>query len=133
MQGYGHGRFGRQRRGRHMLRPSLLLILHEGPLHGYELLERLKPFGLEDIDPSLIYRSLRDMEAEGLVRSKWEEENTQGPPRRVYTLADAGDQILREHIRELRTTRQHISRLLDAYENHMASQDGQFHESEKGD
>ncbi len=133
MRGHGHGRFGRQRRGRQMLRPSLLLIMHESPAHGYELLERLKRFGLGDIDPSLIYRALREMEIDGLVRSQWEEEKTQGPPRRVYTLTAAGDQILREHMRELMTTRQQIDQLLQAYEKHMASSEGNFHNRQKGE
>lgn len=119
MRGHGRGRFGGQRRGRYMLRPTLLMLMHEGPAHGYDMLERLGAFGLEGIDPSLIYRALRDMEAEGLIRSQWEEEQTQGPPRRVYSLTNLGDQSLRDHMQDLMTTRQRIDQLMDAFDRHM--------------
>lgn len=119
MRGHGRGRFGGQRRGRHMLRPTLLLLMHEGPAHGYDMLDRLDAYGLAGIDPSLIYRALREMEAEGLIISQWEEEQTQGPPRRMYSLTRQGDQVLREHMQDLIATRQHIDRLLDAFDQHM--------------
>ena len=35
-----------------MLQPSLLLIMQQGPAHGYELMERLKEFGLSDVTPA---------------------------------------------------------------------------------
>ncbi|MGD8516817.1 MAG: helix-turn-helix transcriptional regulator, partial [Anaerolineae bacterium] len=79
-------RRGYSRRAVRFLEPTLLLILHQGPAHGYTLIEQLREFGLTDIDPSAIYRALRDMESEGWVISSWDEEQTQGPPRRVYHL-----------------------------------------------
>jgi poly-beta-hydroxybutyrate-responsive repressor len=36
-----------------------------------------------------LYRTLRQLEREGLVRSAWEAQ-ARGPARRVYTLTDAG-------------------------------------------
>ncbi len=126
----GQGRRNRglgRRRGRNLLRPTLLFLMHQGPAHGYDLLERLRSFGIVDIDPSLIYRALRDMEEEGYIQSTWDEEKTQGPPRRVYTLTSEGDNSLQYHLEDLRTTRNRIDQLLQAYTLHMREGSGQFH------
>ena len=127
-----HGRRSRgagRRRGRNLLRPTLLFLMHQGPAHGYDLLERLRAFGISDIDPSLIYRALRIMEQDGFVRSTWDEEKTQGPPRRMYTLTTAGDEYLQYHIEDLRSIRNRIDQLLDAYSTHMEEGSGDFHKT----
>jgi hypothetical protein len=80
-RGRGRGwRRGRSRRAVRMLEPTLLLLLHHTPAHGYTLLERLGEFGLADLNTSVVYRALRDMETKGWVTSTWDEEQTQGPP-----------------------------------------------------
>ncbi len=117
---------GRRRR-RNLLRPTLLFLMHQGPAHGYDLVDRLRSFGVKDIDPSLIYRALRVMEEEGYIQSTWEEEKTQGPPRRVYTLTSEGDNSLQYNLEDLRTTRDRIDQLLQAYALHMREGSGQFH------
>ena len=126
----GHGRRNRglgRRRVRNLLRPTLLFLMHQRPAHGYDLVDRLRSFGVEDIDPSLIYRALRDMEEEGYIQSTWDEEKTQGPPRRVYTLTSEGDNNLQYHVEDLQTTRSRIDQLLQAYTLHMREGSGQFH------
>ena len=51
---------------------SLLLLLAERPTHGYELLEALPALTGEDrVDVGNLYRVLRGLEDEGLVRSEW--------------------------------------------------------------
>ena len=125
-QGRHRGGLGR-RRGRNLLRPTLLFLMHQGSAHGYELVERLRSFGIEDIDPSLIYRALRDMEEEGSIQSTWDEEKTQGPPRRVYTLTAEGNDSLQFYIEDLQTTQGRIGQLLQAYSLHMQKGNGDFH------
>ena len=125
-QGRHGGGFGK-RRGRNLLRPTLLFLMHQGPAHGYDLVDRLRSFGIEDIDPSLIYRALRDMEEEGSIQSTWNEEKTQGPPRRVYTLTAEGNDSLHFYIEDLQTTRSRIDQLLQAYNLHMQKGNGDFH------
>lgn len=127
MRGFGPHGGGRQRHGRNLIRPGLLLLMHEGPAHGYDLLERLKEFGVSDMDPSIIYRILREMEDEGFVTSVWEEKESQGPPRRVYSLTSAGDKSLRSYLEDLKSTRDRIENLIRQYENHMQKNDGEFH------
>jgi len=133
MRGHGrhHGGFG-GRRMRNLMRPTLLFLMHLGPAHGYDLVERLRSFGITDIDPSLIYRTLRTMETDGLVQSEWSQKKTQGPPRRVYTLTEEGNDGLQYYLDDLKNTRGRIDQLLDAYEQHMQSGSGNFHKT-KGD
>ena len=74
---------------RNYLRPCLLLLLAEGTAHGYELLDQVAGLGLDRVDPGGLYRCLRAMEQEGLVRSEWEP-SASGPARRTYELTDEG-------------------------------------------
>lgn len=74
---------------RNYLRPCLLLLLAEGTSHGYELLEQVAEFGLDRVDAGGLYRCLRAMDEDGLVRSVWEP-STSGPARRTYTLTAEG-------------------------------------------
>jgi DNA-binding PadR family transcriptional regulator len=101
----------------------LLLIMHQGPAHGYELMERLKEFGLGDIDPSLIYRALHSLEGERLVDSSWDEKDSQGPPRRVYHLTPNGQEMLDYYMEEMKGFRQKIDKWIQAYERHVKTDD----------
>jgi PadR family transcriptional regulator PadR len=126
MPGRGWGR-GRGRRAVRMLEPALLLLLHQGEAHGYMFLEQLEEFGLSGLNPSVVYRSLRDMEERGWVGSTWDEEETQGPPRRVYHITAEGDEALRLWSRELKEARARIDHLLSLYDRHMAEGKGEHH------
>ena len=110
-----------------MLEPVLLLLLHEGEAHGYTLLEQLDGFGLGALNPSVVYRALRDMEERELVSSTWDEEESQGPPRRVYQIAAAGDEALTAWAQELRDARARIDHLLALYDQHMEEGEGEYH------
>ncbi len=129
MRGRGRGwRWrGCSRRAVRFLKPALLLLLHYGPSHGYTLLERLGEFGLEDINPSVVYRALREMEDQGWVTSTWDEEQTQGPPRRVYRLTALGDEALGLWTRDLQETRGLIDHLVGTYSRHMEEGEGEYH------
>lgn len=104
------------------MRPCLLLMLARGDAHGYSLLDGLDEFGFsrEWVDPSLVYRALREMEESGWVASHWGEES-QGPRRRVYRILPEGETNLAEWVIDLRRTRDEIGRLLQAYEQEIQS------------
>lgn len=110
-----------------MLEPMLLLLLHQGAAHGYTFLERLDEFGLAGLNPSVVYRALRDMEERGWVGSTWDEEETQGPPRRVYHITTEGDEALNLWAQDLREARGRIDHLLGLYDRHMAEGEGGHH------
>lgn len=126
MRGRGRGR-GRGRRVVRMLEPALLLLLHHGPAHGYTLLEQLGEFGLAHIDPSAIYRMLRNMETKGWVASVWDEEQSQGPPRRVYKITALGDEVLSLWAQDLEESKNRIDHLLGVYRRHMEEGEGEYH------
>jgi PadR family transcriptional regulator PadR len=102
-----------------MLESVLLLLLHQEPAHGYTLLEEVGDFGLDAMDPSAIYRMLRGMEDKGWVTSTWNEEQSLGPPRRVYRITDTGDEVLAAWIQDLDETRKMLNRLVSRYHAHM--------------
>ncbi|MBN1954703.1 MAG: helix-turn-helix transcriptional regulator [Anaerolineae bacterium] len=122
MHGRGQGRWRRQgcsRRTARIMEPALLLLLQHGPAHGYTLLEQLGGFGLDEVNPSVVYRALRDMEERGWVTSCWDDEESQGPPRRVYRISPLGDEVLAWWTQDLVETKRMIDCLLTAYECRM--------------
>ncbi len=119
------------RRGRHagggptqipgVIEPALLLMLHKGPTHGYGLINDLHRVGLGEypIDPSTVYRVLRDLEGRGLIVSAWDSAVTSGPPRRVYQLTPDCEAYLAAWMRDLRATHDVLARLLAVYDETM--------------
>jgi PadR family transcriptional regulator len=97
--------------------PCLLLLLAEGPLHGYDLLERLAKVTGEErgLDLGNLYRVLRALEADGLVRSEWHAELA-GPAKRVYELTGEGRSVLDGWAEALRRLRGDMDEFLRRYE-----------------
>jgi PadR family transcriptional regulator, regulatory protein PadR len=96
--------------------PSLLLLLRERPLHGYELIERLPEVAGEGrIDVGNLYRLLRSLEAEGLVSSEWSAD-LPGPAKRTYELTDEGRRLLDRWAEALRQAQADVQRFLDRYD-----------------
>jgi len=56
---------------RALQRAGVLVLLEERESHGYELLSRLDELLVGSPDSGALYRELRAMEAEGLLRSAW--------------------------------------------------------------
>jgi|SRR5215471_2725201 len=95
------------------LQPCLLLLIAECPAHGYDLLERLASFGFER-DPGGLYRALRAMESDGLVRSEWQL-SAIGPGRRCYELTGRGQERLHAWAEGLLETRQVVEAYLERF------------------
>ena len=96
--------------------PSLLLLLRERPLHGYELLDRLSELGFEGrVDIGNLYRLLRSLEEEGLVSSEWSAE-LPGPAKRTYELTPEGRRLLDRWAEALRRAQENIGTFLERYE-----------------
>jgi poly-beta-hydroxybutyrate-responsive repressor len=74
--------------------PVLLLMLREWSSYGYELMEKMTSFGLTAMNPGTFYRTLRQMEKDGMVRSSWDTSEG-GPARRIYSITDAGEAYLK--------------------------------------
>ncbi len=74
--------------------PVILLMLREWNSYGYELMEKMTSFGLSAMNPGTFYRTLRQMEKDGIVSSCWDTSEN-GPARRVYSITAAGEAYLK--------------------------------------
>jgi poly-beta-hydroxybutyrate-responsive repressor len=95
-----------------LLEPVLMVLLEEQPRHGYLLLNELSDLGMSTIHPSVVYRTLRELERLDWVVSDWDTGQTQGPPRRIYRLTDYGRAALQYWQRELGKAQGIIDELL---------------------
>ena len=86
-------------------------------MHGYELLERLPEVTGDQarVDVGNLYRILRALEEEGIVRSEWSAD-LPGPAKRTYELTEAGSRLLDRWAESLRDVRDVIRRFSERYE-----------------
>jgi PadR family transcriptional regulator PadR len=99
---------------RNFLQPCLLLLLREKPDHGYELAARLRPMHDGDGDAGGVYRALRGMERQGLVRSEWNTSEV-GPAKRTYYVTPEGVAFLDALADSLGNTHEALHVFLDRY------------------
>jgi PadR family transcriptional regulator PadR len=78
------------------MEPFVLALLASGSEHGYAIVGQLAELGITNgpIDVGQVYRTLRDLEKQGQVSSRWS--TGSGPARRDYRLTDAGVAALDE-------------------------------------
>jgi PadR family transcriptional regulator PadR len=78
--------------------PVLLLVLKEkGHSYGYDLLGNVAKYAFTDgeIEKAVLYRTLRQLEGNGYIKSDWDTSEP-GPARRIYTLTRKGEEHLQE-------------------------------------
>jgi len=99
------------------IEPSLLQLLSERPMHGYELLERIPELAREErrVDLGNLYRLLRTLEEEGVVASEWDE-SLAGPAKRVYRLTPSGTALLDSWAAALVEVRELVTAFLDRHD-----------------
>jgi len=73
--------------------PVLLLMLRGLNSYGYELMEKMAKYGLSTMNAGTFYRTLRQMEKDGMVSSSWDTSEG-GPARRMYSITEAGENYL---------------------------------------
>jgi poly-beta-hydroxybutyrate-responsive repressor len=76
-----------------LLSTTLLAFLKSANAYGYQLTQLLTEAGLPAFDSGTVYRTLRQLEKEGLVSSFWDTSET-GPARRMYSLTEGGATFL---------------------------------------
>jgi PadR family transcriptional regulator PadR len=110
----GPGRYAVRARVERFAEPAVLMLLRERPVHGYELLEQLPELTDERVDMGNLYRFLRVLEADGIVRSTWDDE-APGPSKRVYELTDEGRALLEQWASALRDSQARTDAFLTRY------------------
>ncbi len=115
----------RRRRLMGFLEPCLLLLLLKQDAYGYQLMNDLPSLGIdfEMYDPSMIYRALREMEMDGWVKS-YEGSESQGPQRRMYHLTEDGKDYLDAWIKDLRSSKEELERIISLYEKESEKENG---------
>jgi DNA-binding PadR family transcriptional regulator len=97
-----------------LVQPAILAALADEPIHGYRLAERIDAItghSGEAPDVSGIYRSLKKMEASGLVTSTWEAGAT-GHAKRLFAITPQGRACLARWTTTLETYLAAVSNLL---------------------
>ena len=94
---------GVEARPRNWLVPVILLSLREWNSYGFEAM-----------NPGTLYRTLRQMEKDGIVESTWETSRG-GPARRMYTITDAGKSYLDFWARSLEQYQQTMDNFFRLY------------------
>ena len=97
-----------------LLNPAILLCLARQPAHGYSLLQQLaelKMFAGGEPDHAGLYRTLKQMESQGIVCAEWD--HSVVPARRVFSLTETGAACLDRWVRTLERYRDAIDELLD--------------------
>jgi poly-beta-hydroxybutyrate-responsive repressor len=107
------------------LTPWLLLLLRNWSMHGYQILQTLRVFGLATLDPTTVYRTLRRLEKDGLISSGWQTGES-GPAKRVYTLTEAGQEFLQTWAVALERYQGILDRFFEVY----TEQSGQHRRSQ---
>jgi poly-beta-hydroxybutyrate-responsive repressor len=111
----GPGRWQVRGRVERFVEPAVLLVLAEGPRHGYELKDRvLAVAGADRADAANLYRLLRRLDLEGIVHSTWDTAGA-GPARRVYGLTTVGRRLLDQWAGELGELHAMVSEFLDRH------------------
>jgi PadR family transcriptional regulator, regulatory protein PadR len=107
-----------------MMSTCLLTFLRGWNAHGYELMQRLSELNLGSFDQTAVYRTLRQLEQQGLVSSFWDT-SASGPARRMYTLTTTGDMMLSGWISMIERYQQGLLSLMDFYKTAAAAGRGQ--------
>ena len=107
----------KRHKAQRFLEACLLLLLYREAAHGYALLERLSSLGFpaEDCSVGALYKTLRKMEKEGLVVSRWQKGGP-GPERRVYEITQSGRNALHGWIGVIKERKARIDALVFLYE-----------------
>lgn len=79
-----------------------------------EKLEQLN-LGLDQLNASTLYRTLRRFESDGYVKSKWESGGP-GPKQRVYQITKTGKDYLDQWIDTLKVRRKRIDAIIETFD-----------------
>jgi PadR family transcriptional regulator, regulatory protein PadR len=101
------------------IEPCLLFFLSQKHSYGYELMEKLNDFGFQKSkpDPAMVYRTLRYLEKEKCVCSKWETKGG-GPAKRTYEITSKGLSLLGAWSAGITERKQVLEKFLRLYKQH---------------
>ncbi len=92
----------------------MLMALQRSNSYGYKLMEEMSAFWREALNSGTMYRTLRQMEKNGNIKSTWDT-NANGPARRMYSITDAGEAYLDLWIQSLKGHQTNVEAFLRLY------------------
>lgn len=115
-----------------LVEPAALAALLYAGGYGYDMRKTIldRTGGEVDVDVGGLYRSLRRLEEEGAVVSRWCDEES-GPRRREYELTQQGVELAEQWLDALRARRRLDDLLVDLLEGGLAESDRSATASEK--
>jgi PadR family transcriptional regulator, regulatory protein PadR len=99
---------------KNLMVPVILLSLRDWSLHGYKIIQELARFGFTSIDQGNLYRTLRQLEKDDLVKSEWDTSQG-GPAKRIYSITEAGEAYLSTCTEALEQYQSIINRFFTIY------------------
>ena len=102
----------------------ILRMIHENPMHGYQLMEEIETRGFvlsARLESGAVYTILRRMESRGLLTSRWEKIKSRAD-RRVYQITDEGIKALKTGLETI-VRRQSLMENLVTYYNEQFKSD----------
>jgi PadR family transcriptional regulator PadR len=109
-----------------------LRIIHERPMHGYQLIDEMERKGYVQsgrFETGSIYTILSRMEKRGLLTS--EQATEAGRVRRVYSVTERGAEVLAEGLRAIIRRKAITDKLVNYYNERFASE-GKSSEANSG-
>lgn len=95
----------------------ILRVIHEAPMHGYQLINEMETRNLVKsgrFETGSIYTILNRMEKRNLLTSTKTEADS-GRVRRVYSVTEAGETVLKEALRALLERKRITDNLVEYY------------------
>jgi len=101
------------------IEPCLLFSLSQQASYGYELMAKLDDFGFPKAnpDPAMVYRTLRYLEKEGFVVSRWDTKGA-GPAKRNYEITQEGIDLLHGWARGIKQRKDALDKFLGLYKKY---------------
>ncbi|CAM2874615.1 PadR family transcriptional regulator [Hathewaya histolytica] len=96
------------------LEGCILKIINDNEVYGYEIAEKLKGFGLDEVSEGTIYPLLLRLEKNGLVSSE-KKESAFGPKRKYYKLTILGKKELKEFFKTWQELKNSVDRIFEDY------------------
>ena len=95
------------------LEALILGVLTSGPLHGYAIARAIEERGggLLKMGENQLYPALHKLEREGQVEAEWQPQENK-PPRKVYSLTEAGTGALAKYKKEWEKYASSVSAIL---------------------
>ncbi len=116
-EGFDHRRFFSEGPRKRFTEPRLLFLIRKHPSYGYQLAEEIGdiPFPGPVPDSAAVYRMLRDLEKNGMVRSEWQHGES-GPSKRVYSITPGGEERLDAWVEALKERVKTLNRFISMCE-----------------